>query len=211
MPSPSPPPLHILYGSATGNSSHIATTLSSTLPPSSPFYSSVLLAPCDSAKKGAPVWDAWGRDPGRGGFRHPLIVVCSTTGNGDAPENANKFVRLVKRKPKGAERMARGLAYAVLGLGDTNYDQFCAAARAIDRGLALHGGRRAAQVASADEATGLEETVEPWVATVYAKLEAACRADRPGEEKKEPAPPAETEPAAPPRESKAGAVARVLA
>lgn len=59
---------------------------------------------------------------------HHIIIVCSTTGNGEAPENAGKFWRYVKRRTQPKDMLA-GLHFTVLGLGDTNYDKFWYAVR----------------------------------------------------------------------------------
>lgn len=50
----------------------------------------------------------------------------------------------------------------MLGLGDTNYDKFCHMGKSIDKRLMELGGNRVLPLACADEATGLEETVESW-------------------------------------------------
>lgn len=49
-----------------------------------------------------------------------------------------------------------------MGLGDTNYDQFCHMGKIIDKRLMELGGNRFHPLCCADEATGLEETVERW-------------------------------------------------
>ena len=49
-----------------------------------------------------------------------------------------------------------------MGLGDTNYDQFCHMGKIIDKRLKELGGNRFHPLCCADEATGLEETVEGW-------------------------------------------------
>ena len=49
-----------------------------------------------------------------------------------------------------------------MGLGDTNYDQFCHMGKIIDKRLKELGGNRFHPLCCADEATGLEETVERW-------------------------------------------------
>ena len=66
------------------------------------------------------------------------------------------------------------IPYAVLGLGDTNYDQFCHMGKMIDKRLKELGGNRLHPLCCADEATGLEETVEGWKAeimTILGKLD----------------------------------------
>lgn len=58
--------------------------------------------------------------------------------------------------------MFESLKYAVLGLGDTNYDKFCHMGKSIDKRVQELGGQRILPLCCADEATGLEETVEKW-------------------------------------------------
>jgi sulfite reductase alpha subunit-like flavoprotein len=91
-----------------------------------------------------------------------LIVVCSTTGNGDAPESANHFWRKIKNRalPK---HLFDGIQFAVLGLGDTNYDKFCQMGKGLDRRFEELGGTRIIDLHCADEATGLEETVNEFI------------------------------------------------
>lgn len=60
----------------------------------------------------------------------------------------------------------------MLGLGDSNYDQFCNCGKTIDARLDAIGAIRFVPSAFADEATGLEKTVEPYVRLVVE----ACRA-----------------------------------
>ena len=91
-----------------------------------------------------------------------VIVVCSTTGNGDAPENALGFWRAVKIRSL-AKNTLEGLRFCVLGLGDTNYDKFCHMGKSIDARFAELGAERVLPLGCADEATGLEEVVDPWL------------------------------------------------
>jgi sulfite reductase alpha subunit-like flavoprotein len=59
------------------------------------------------------------------------VILCSTTGNGDAPENAEKFWRFIKRRTQPKDLFS-GLTYVVLGFGDTNYDKFWYAETVLD-------------------------------------------------------------------------------
>lgn len=60
--------------------------------------------------------------------RH-LVLVVSTQGDGEPPDDSRAFVEFLlgKRAPKLA-----GLQFAVLGLGDSSYPQFCAMGRQLD-------------------------------------------------------------------------------
>ncbi len=51
-----------------------------------------------------------------------------------------------------------------------NYDLFNVTAKVVDRQLAKLGGTRAMNAAYTDEATGLEDVVEPWVGSVVLML-----------------------------------------
>ncbi|KAL7552873.1 hypothetical protein ACHAWF_016118, partial [Thalassiosira exigua] len=177
-PSKSATPLYVLYGSATGNAEHIAKDLCATYegylknPSFLGYFPGVVCCELNQWKKKCS--DAWTEQPERGA-KHGVIVVCSTTGNANAPENADRFVRWMKRKTTEPTVPFRHCAYAVLGLGDSNYDVFCATGKSIDKRLSGLGGTRAVKAACADEATGLEETVEPWVGSVIGKLIDACK------------------------------------
>mmetsp|Transcript_22287 Transcript_22287/g.52475 ORF Transcript_22287/g.52475 Transcript_22287/m.52475 type:complete len:996 (+) Transcript_22287:157-3144(+) len=176
-------PLTILYGSATGNAEGIAKDLEEMLTENdnaklpAPF-DSVICKELDQFKK-VGVGKAWNSAPDDAATgqakKHGLIVVASTTGNGDPPENANRFARFIKKQvaAKGQQDFQH-VSFAVLGLGDTNYDQFCATGKSIDKSLNALGGHRAKPLACADEATGLEDVVEPWLDTVVQDLAKAC-------------------------------------
>ncbi|KAF8936006.1 hypothetical protein BGZ52_000031 [Haplosporangium bisporale] len=96
-----------------------------------------------------------------------LVFVVSTTGDGDPPDNSTKFWRHL-RKLKGT-----GLTkakYAILGLGDTNYDNFCQTAKRLDTKLQELGASPFYPRGLADDATGLEETVDPWIKNIWPAL-----------------------------------------
>ena len=183
-PDPPPPPatsyltnmatLYILYGSATGNAEQIAKDLAEKPLPvydSNCHFSSVVCKPLQQFKKFLPEWE---QEPSIG-KKHGLILISSTTGNGDPPENASAFVRFIKRKQTAETQPLKHCAVAVLGLGDTNYDKFCETAKVIDSKVVELGAERAMPLACADEATGLEDVVEGWLDEVLVKMSVACR------------------------------------
>ncbi|TCS13989.1 sulfite reductase flavoprotein subunit alpha [Caulobacter sp. BK020] len=63
------------------------------------------------------------------------LFVASTTGEGDAPDTARRFIREVM----GDEPALDGLGYGVLALGDSSYARYCAFGRTLDAWLAHHG------------------------------------------------------------------------
>ena len=94
-----------------------------------------------------------------------IFIICSTTGNGEAPENAFKFWKTIKSRalPK---TLFESIQYAVLALGDSNYSQFCNAGKQIDKRFTELGATRIQPVCCADDAQDMEETVNEWITTI---------------------------------------------
>ncbi|UXA68080.1 assimilatory sulfite reductase (NADPH) flavoprotein subunit [Xanthomonas prunicola] len=86
-----------------------------------------------------------------------LYVVISTQGEGDPPDDAIGLVEFLtsRRAPKLPE-----LKYAVLGLGDSSYADFCGIARRIDERLAELGGSRVQPRGEAD--LDIDSIAAPW-------------------------------------------------
>jgi len=160
--------LYILYGSATGNAEGISLDLAEKTLPA--HFSSVVCQPLENFKKYTSEWSK----PPTHGKKHGLILICSTTGNGDAPENANRFVRYIKRKQTIESKPFQHCVFSVLGLGDTNYDQFCQTGKILDKKMVEVGAIRAKPLVCADEATDMEESVDQFMEQVLADIERAC-------------------------------------
>ncbi len=64
-----------------------------------------------------------------------LLIVASTTGEGDAPDALSRFVRQSMRSPADLT----GLSYGLLALGDRTYADFCGFGRALDDWLQRSG------------------------------------------------------------------------
>ncbi len=86
-----------------------------------------------------------------------LYLVISTQGEGDPPDDAIGFTEFVlgKRVPKLPE-----LRYAVLGLGDSSYADFCGIARKLDARLAELGAQRVQETGLAD--LEIDAIAAPW-------------------------------------------------
>ena len=86
-----------------------------------------------------------------------LYVVISTQGEGDPPDDAIGLVEFLagKRAPKLPE-----LKYAVLGLGDSSYADFCGIGRRLDARLAELGASRLFAVGEAD--LDIDSIALPW-------------------------------------------------
>lgn len=99
-----------------------------------------------------------------------IIIVCSTTGNGDAPETANFFWRKIKNRNQ-PNNLLNGIEYSVLGLGDTNYDKFCNMGKNLDKRFHELGAKRFMELHCADEAVGMEESVNLFIEKVMEYFE----------------------------------------
>jgi sulfite reductase alpha subunit-like flavoprotein len=91
-----------------------------------------------------------------------VYIMCSTFGNGDAPENADAFWRCIKNR-KLNNKFFANINYMVLGLGNSNYSHFCDMGKKIDKRLGELGGKRIKPLVCVDEVGGLEEPVELWL------------------------------------------------
>ncbi|RPE77265.1 assimilatory sulfite reductase (NADPH) flavoprotein subunit [Vulcaniibacterium tengchongense] len=99
-----------------------------------------------------------------------LCLVISTQGDGDPPDDARGFVEFLsgKRAPE-----LKQLRYAVLGLGDSSYPQFCAAGRKLDERLAELGATRL--LARADADLDIDSVAAPWLEQALAKAKEALK------------------------------------
>ena len=151
---PPKPPVLVLYGSQTGNARAMAKALGD-----------------DATEHG---YDT--RVLGMDQFKTVefadvplLLIVTSTTGNGDAPDNADKFLRYLKRKT--TPSIFTSTHFAVFGLGDSNYEAFCETPKRFDEHVARLGGQRMLKRCDADEVEGLETFFDPWRQTLWETLE----------------------------------------
>ncbi|ELQ5982848.1 NADPH-dependent assimilatory sulfite reductase flavoprotein subunit [Cronobacter sakazakii] len=105
-----------------------------------------------------------------------LIVVASTQGEGDPPEEAvalHKFL-LSKKAPK-----LDGTAFAVFGLGDTSYEHFCQVGKDFDTRLAELGAERLLDRVDAD--VEYQAAAQAWRQRVVDVLKARVPKEAPSQ------------------------------
>ncbi|MDQ0874699.1 sulfite reductase (NADPH) flavoprotein alpha-component [Paenibacillus sp. V4I3] len=97
-----------------------------------------------------------------------LLVLVSTHGEGDPPDNAISFHEFLhsKRAPK-----LEDLRFSVLSLGDTSYELFCQTGKDFDKRLEELGGKRLAPRVDCD--VDFDEPAAEWMSSVLSSLSEA--------------------------------------
>ncbi|MGG6461794.1 assimilatory sulfite reductase (NADPH) flavoprotein subunit [Solilutibacter silvestris] len=149
------PQLTIVYGSQTGNAKRQAETLS---------------VQVEAAGFGVRLLRADAYPLRELKNERYLVIVISTQGDGDPPDDARAFVEFIagKRAPKLPD-----LHYSVLALGDSSYPQFCAIGRQLDERLAELGAKRWFERGDAD--LDIETVATPWMANALAAAKDALK------------------------------------
>jgi sulfite reductase (NADPH) flavoprotein alpha-component len=94
-----------------------------------------------------------------------VLVITSTYGEGELPDNAALFWESLQSDT--APRL-EGVRYAVLGLGDRGYDDFCQAAKLIDTRLEQLGAGRLHERVDCD--VDFEDPATEWTTAVLDRL-----------------------------------------
>jgi sulfite reductase (NADPH) flavoprotein alpha-component len=149
-PAPAPtsrqesaPRLTIVYGSQTGNGKRIAERLGRAAEAAglaARVYSSASYPLKDLPKE------------------RLLVVVVSTQGDGDPPDDARGFMEFLasRRAPK-----LEQLSYSVLALGDSSYPKFCETGKQVDERLAALGAKRLLDRVDCD--VDYDTLATPWL------------------------------------------------
>jgi sulfite reductase (NADPH) flavoprotein alpha-component len=95
------------------------------------------------------------------GSEQDVLIIAATHGEGEPPPAALGFFEFIegKRAPKLA-----GVRYAVLALGDSTYEHYCAAGRILDERFAELGAERLADRVECD--VDYEDDADAWIASV---------------------------------------------
>ncbi|MGW3290601.1 diflavin oxidoreductase [Streptomyces sp. NPDC001002] len=142
--------VHVLFGTQTGNAEYLADEV-------------VAGARARGLGGTATALDAV--TPDQLAAMSHVLIVSSTYGEGELPDNAGLFWEALQSDT--APRL-EGLRYAVLGLGDSGYDDFCQAAKLIDTRLEQLGAGRLHERVDCD--VDFEEPAAQWTATVLDRL-----------------------------------------
>ncbi|XP_076822660.1 NADPH-dependent diflavin oxidoreductase 1-like isoform X1 [Clavelina lepadiformis] len=99
------------------------------------------------------------------------VFVCSTTGQGEPPDNMKKFWRFIMRKNLPPTCLA-DLKFGVLGLGDSSYAKYNFVAKKLCRRLENLGADPLLKLGLADDQHdwGPDAVVDPWVTEMWQKL-----------------------------------------
>ncbi len=85
-----------------------------------------------------------------------ILFIASTYGEGDAPDSAARFSRVLAAPGLRLDH----LHYGVLALGDSSYANFCAFGRSLDAALAAHGAQPLFERIDADRVA--PHALETW-------------------------------------------------
>ena len=94
-----------------------------------------------------------------------ILVIVSTYGEGDPPDNAREIVEYLFSKRAPSLKQAY---FAVLGLGDSSYEFFCKTGADFDQRLEELGATRIHQRVDCD--VDFESSAEAWMAAVLDEL-----------------------------------------
>lgn len=146
----------ILYGTVTGNSETLAKKLADALRPTG-----LTARVCDMAHC----------QPNALTQANYLLVVASTYGDGEPPDDAAPFWQAVVH---GNGLDLRGMKFSVLALGNTTFDNFCKCGRELDAALERHGATRFYPRIDCD--ADYDAPAKSWITGVLASLKLENRA-----------------------------------
>lgn len=146
----------ILYGTQTGNGKKIAEQLSASL-----------------KAQGGEVSLTSMKDyrPQQLKQEQRLVIVVSTHGNGEPPDDARAFFNFIQSAR--APRLEK-LEYTVLALGDSSYDEFCQTGAVLDARFAELGAKRVLERVDCD--VDFAKPAKAWQAQVLEQFKPSTEA-----------------------------------
>lgn len=142
--------IHILYGTQTGNSEGLAREAGQ-------FAKASGLTPH--------VMDLGDCEPAQLASMERVLVICSTYGEGEMPDSASDFWDAFSADDAPS---LSGIPFAVLALGDTNYDLFCEAGRLLDERFAALGAERLQERLDCD--VDYEKSAREWLESLMPQM-----------------------------------------
>ena len=100
-----------------------------------------------------------------------LVIVVSTHGNGEPPDDARAFFNFIQSTR--APRLEK-LEYTVLALGDSSYDEFCQAGVLLDKRFAELGAKRVLERVDCD--VDFAKPAKAWQEQVLTQFKPATEA-----------------------------------
>jgi sulfite reductase alpha subunit-like flavoprotein len=149
--------IFILFGSKYGNAETIAETIHTKLNP---------ISPCELLDMDNYELIDFSEEQ--------IIIIVTSTYNSGPPENAARFFRWLRNLDKESKPL-KNIDVAILGIGDSNYDEFCKAAKDFERNLITCGASRLVTgpmgvegvhlgpIGIADDGPNFNETVDTWI------------------------------------------------
>ena len=106
----------------------------------------------------------------------PVIIwVASSTGDGEAPDNAMKFYNDLRNKNRNELGALEGIKFTGLGLGDSNYTRFMHVPRVVKNRFLELGATEFHPCVEADEVDGIEEIIDAWIEKLLPAVKAVVK------------------------------------
>ncbi len=143
--------LNILFGSQTGNAAGLAEKTAKM---------------AENYGLTANIVDMDGLDPARLASMKRVMIITSTWGEGEMPDNADAMWNAINANGPGLS----GTYYSVCAIGDTSYDEYCKAGHDWNDKLSALGGQQAHPIQECD--VDFEPAWRTWVEEALPRL--AC-------------------------------------
>jgi sulfite reductase alpha subunit-like flavoprotein len=104
-------------------------------------------------------------------FLSVVVFVCSTTGQGDEPDNMRQFWRFLLQKGLPEDSLA-SVRFSVMGLGDSSYPKYNYVAKKLHRRLLQLGGVALLPLSLGDDQhdMGCDAAVDPWLENLWKEV-----------------------------------------
>jgi NADPH-ferrihemoprotein reductase len=147
--APKPKPMVVLYGSQTGTAAEVAKNISAAIEGTG--------LPSRVLSMNEFGFENLSKD------KSPYVIwVASSTGDGEAPDNASKFYTSAKKRSN-PESLLQGVQFTCLGLGDSNYTRFMHIPRVLKTQFLELGATTFYDPVEADEVDGIEDIIDKWM------------------------------------------------